>query len=92
MKLQSGMGVMGWLTRPYSIPYSIGLPYSYTKPSCTRPTSSKLKSTQSFCTKVLSLVALEWFFTSVKPFMHSQVVLLVNFLSQWWRLNGFLQV
>ena len=40
MKLQSGMGVMGWLTRPYSIPYSIGLPYSYTIPSGTRPTSN----------------------------------------------------
>ena len=33
------MGVMGRLPRFDSIPYSIGLPYSYTIPSCTRPTS-----------------------------------------------------
>ena len=35
MKLQSGMGVMGWLTRPYLIPYS----YTNSYTSCTRPTS-----------------------------------------------------
>ena len=38
--LQSGMGVMGRLTRPLHVPYSFGLPYSYTIPSGTRPTSN----------------------------------------------------
>ena len=38
--LQSGIGVMERLTRPLHVPYSIGLPYSYTTPSCTRPTSN----------------------------------------------------
>ena len=43
------MEVMGWLTRPYSLPYSIGLPYSYTTPSCTRPTSIILYMMQFDC-------------------------------------------
>ena len=29
---------------------------------------------------LITVVAVEWFFTSVKPFMHSQVVLLDEFL------------
>ena len=29
---------------------------------------------------LVTVVAVEWFFTSVKPFMHSQVVLLDEFL------------
>ena len=40
--LQSGRGVMGRLTRPLHVPYSFGLPYSYTIPSGTRPTSSAI--------------------------------------------------
>ena len=61
MKLQSGMGVMGWLTRPYSIPYSIGLPYLYTTPSNTRPTSTaEYFQLESFCIS-LSLLPFAYF-------------------------------
>ena len=34
------MGVLARLTRPLHVPYSIALPYSYTIPSGTRPTST----------------------------------------------------
>ena len=37
--LQSGIGVVGRLTRPLHVPYSLGLPYSYTTRTNTRPTS-----------------------------------------------------
>ena len=38
--LQSGKGVIGRLARPLHVPYSFALPYSYTTPSGTRPTST----------------------------------------------------
>ena len=42
---------------------------------------------------LITVVAVEWFFTSVKPFMHSQVVLLDEFLVtvvaiEWLFSNG----
>ena len=38
--IESGMGVIRRPTRPLPVPYSIGLPYSYTTPPGTHPMSS----------------------------------------------------
>ena len=72
---QSGMGVMGRPTRFDSIPYSIGLPYSYTKPSCTRPTSSNwlLPAPIDFCCFPSNTFGLDALYHSVCILIHEAI-------------------